>query len=95
MQLEVKKSSKVENASYLPLISVTNARSLYQKKENVKTFIQELGIEILLVSETWERENLSLEKLLQLQNHKVISYKRPKVKAAKQPGGGCAIIYSE
>ena len=93
--LEVKKSSKVQNATSLPLISVMNARSLYQKKDNFKTFLKELGIEIAIVSETWERENETLGALLQMENHKVISYKRPKVKANKQPGGGCAIIYCE
>jgi hypothetical protein len=28
-------------------------------------------------------------------NYKVHSYKREKVKAKKQPGGGCAIVYNE
>ena len=52
-------------------------------------------MELAIVSETWEREEQSLENLLQMENHKVLSYKRPKVKAAKQPGGGCAIFYCE
>ena len=95
VRLEVKKTSKVENASSLPLISLLNARSLYPKCENFKTFVKELGIEIAIVSETWERESESLESLLKLENHKVISYKRPKAKASKQPGGGCALIYCE
>ena len=57
VKLEVKKKNpKLEQASSLPLISVMNARSLYPKKENFKTFVKELGIEIAIVSETWERE---------------------------------------
>ena len=52
-------------------------------------------MEIAIVSETWERENESLNDLLQLNNYKILSYKRPKVKTAKQPGGGCALIYCE
>ena len=95
MVLGIKKSSKVESASSLPLISVLNARSLYQKRNNFKSFVNELGVELAIVSETWEREEQSLENLLQMENHKVLSYKRPKVKAAKQPGGGCAIFYCE
>ena len=95
VQLEVKVSSKVQNSSCLPLISLLNARSLYLKKLSFKKFIMELGVEIAIVSETWERENESLEKLLQLNNYKIISYKRPKVKATKQPGGGCALIFCE
>ena len=93
--LEVKKGSKFDKASNLPLVSVLNARSLYNKKSNFKTFVTELGIELAIVSETWERENESLETLLQIESHRVISYKRPKVKASKQPGGGCALIFNE
>ena len=95
VQLEVKKNLKFEHASSLPLISVMNARSLYPKKDNFKTFVKELGIEIAIVSETWERERESLEELLQLENYNVLSYRRPKIKMNRQPGGGCAIIFSE
>ena len=72
-----------------------NARSLYNKPENFKTFLKELGVEVAIVSETWEREEQSLEELLQMTNYKIHSYKRPKVKAKKQPGGACAIVYNE
>ena len=57
--------------------------------------MNELGLEAAIVSESWEREDLPLEKLLKMENFKIHSYKRPKVKAKKQPGGGCAIVYSE
>ena len=30
-----------------------------------------------------------------MDDYKVHSYKRPKVKANRQPGGGCAIVYNE
>ena len=66
VELEARKSSKVENAASLPFVSLLNARSLYQKKDNFKKFINEFGLEIIMVSETWERENESLESLLQL-----------------------------
>ena len=36
-----------------------------------------------------------MDTLLELENHKILSYKRHKVKARKQPGGGCALIYCE
>ena len=48
-----------------------------------------------VVAESWEREELSLTDLLKMNNHKVLSYRRPKVKNNRQPGGSCAIIYSE
>ena len=90
-----KRKLKVLSASSLPLVAVLNARSLYNKAENFKIFMKELGVEVGIISETWERDEISLQKLLELQNYKIHSYKRPKVKAKKQPGGACAIIYNE
>ena len=90
-----RRTLKILQASSLPLISVLNCRSLYNKNENFKSLLNELGIEAAIVSESWEREEYPLEKLLGLSNYKVHSYKRPKTKANKQPGGGCAIVYNE
>ena len=90
-----KRKRKILEASSLPLVAVLNARSLYNKSDNFKTLLSELGIEVSIISETWEREEQSLESLLQMSNYKVHSYRRPKVKAKKQPGGACAIIYNE
>ena len=86
---------KVLKASSLPLVTVMNARSLYNKHKSFKTFLTELGIEAAIVSETWEREDKPLNELLQLTNYKVHSHKRTKVKANRQPGGACALIYNE
>ena len=90
-----RRQRRILQASSLPLVAVMNARSLYNKPESFKTFLKELGVEAAIVSETWEREEESLEELLQMSNYKVHSYKRPKVKAKKQPGGACAIVYNE
>ena len=90
-----KRKRKILKASSLPLVAVLNARSAYNKPENINKFLNELGIEVLMISETWEREELSLENLLQLPNYKVHSYRRQKTKAGKQPGGACALIYKE
>ena len=88
-------SKRMSTATSLPLICVANARSLYNKSTNFKHILHELGVEIALISETWERQELSLNELLNLQQYKVISYKRPKRKEKRQPGGGAAIIYNE
>ena len=90
-----KRKLKILKASSLPLVAVLNARSLYNKAENFKLFMNELGIEVGIVAESWEREEFSLEKLLKMQNYKIHSYKRSKVKRKKQPGGACAIVYNE
>ena len=88
-------SKRINTATSLPLICVANARSLYNKSTNFKHILHELGVEIALISETLERQELSLDELLSLQQHKIISYKRPKRKERRQPGGGAAIVYSE
>ena len=90
-----KKKLKLLKASSLPLIALLNARSLYNKNSNFKTFVTELGIEAAIISETWEREDKPLKDLLQMDNYKVHSHRRPKVKANRQPGGACALIYNE
>ena len=90
-----KRKMKILQASSLPLVGLLNARSLYNKADNLKTLLNELGLEIAIISESWERDETPLDGLLQLKNYKIQSYKRPKVKAKKQPGGGCAIIYNE
>ena len=83
-----------EQTSKLPLCMLLNARSLYNKVNNFKKLLYEVAPDLAIVSETWERQNLGLEKLLNSTQFKSISYCRPKVGTA-QPGGGCAIIYNE
>ena len=72
-----------------------NARSLYNKNKNFKKFMTELGCEVAIVSETWEREDKPLDQLLNMNNYKVHFHRRTKVKANRQPGGACALIYNE
>ena len=90
-----KQTKKASKASTLPLTAVCNARSLYNKNDNFKRFLTELGIEVAVVSETWERRNFFLQDLLKLTNHKIVSYYRPLSNTEKQIGGGAAVVYSE
>ena len=84
------RNKKVLQAMSLPLVSVLNARSLYNKVNNFKLFLSELGIEVAIASETWERQDLSLKDLLMLKDYKIHSFRRAKINASSQPGGGCA-----
>ena len=43
----------------------------------------------------WECEDQPLDKLLNMNNYKVHSHRRQKVKANRQPGGACALVYNE
>ena len=93
VQLEVVADVSAQ-PSPLPLCMMLNARSLYNKAANFKTLFHQISSEITIVSETWERQNQTLENLICSENFKVISYKRPKP-GKGQPGGGCAIIYND
>ena len=90
-----RRKQKFLDASSLPLITLMNARSLYNKNINFKKFMNELGFEAAIISETWEREDNTLENLLQMSNYKIHSYKRTKVKANRQPGGACIVKWNE
>ena len=92
-KLEVKVSNQTQS-TILPLCTVLNARSLYNKVDNFKSLLTQIGPEITLVSETWERQKFDLESLISTRLLKIISHKRQQV-GNRQPGGGCAIVYNE
>ena len=50
-----------------------------------------IGPDLILASETWEREKMRLKNVLNSSQFKIKSYYRKN----KSPGGGCAIIYNE
>ena len=68
-----------------------NARSLYNKPDNFKDLLHQIGPDLLLASETWERKRKPLTKILPSSQYKIISYARDN----NRNGGGCAIYYSE
>ena len=72
----------------LPKVLNVNPRSIYNKKNEFCTFIDEQMIELACISESFERENLTLEKLLKLENFKVIS----NVYQREGKGGRSAIV---
>ena len=62
IQLEVVEDPTIQH-SPLPLCMMLNARSLYNKSENFMTLLHQITPEITLVSETWERQKMTLEDL--------------------------------
>ena len=86
-------NSRAEESSSLPIVAVTNFRSLSPKINNVKTDIIEREIGITLCSETWQKDSnnklkTDIERLLELDGLQFISCPRPSTKR----GGGCAVI---
>ena len=68
-----------------------NPRSVYNKVEEFHAFMEEEMVDLLLMSESWERENLKLNEIIKLEDHEVISnvYQRTGV------GGRPAIIVNK
>ena len=57
----------------LPIICNMNPRSVYNKVEEFHAFVEEEEVDLLLMSESWERDNLTLEQIIRLENHTIIS----------------------
>ena len=74
----------------LPLFILLNARSIYNKRNNLKEMLNQLAPDICLISETFEREKEKVDKILEYTSFKSITYYRKN----KSPGGGCAIIFN-
>ena len=56
-----KLTNKFRQALTLPTLCNINPRSLYNKKNEFTTFIEQENIDVAFISETWETENETLE----------------------------------
>ena len=65
-----------------------NPRSIYNKKSEFHTLVNEHIIDHITIYESWEHENLSLDQFIQLEDHTVIS----NVHQRRGTGGRPAII---
>ena len=57
----------------LPVIMNLNPRSIYNKTEEFLELLEQYSAQVIRISESWERENLSLQELLKLENHRIIT----------------------
>ena len=80
-----------DQTSYLPLCLMFNSRSVFNKADNLNEMLNQIGPDICLISETFEREKKQLNTVLDNRHFKSISYYRKN----RAPGGGCAILYNE
>ena len=65
-----------------------NPRSIYNKSDEFSLLLEQYSADIICMSESWERDNMSLEQLLQLDNYEIIS----NVKQRDFKGGKPAIL---
>ena len=69
----IKRCNKLIQALKLPKVLNVNPRSIYNKKNQLETFIKEESVDLICMSETFEREENTLEKLINIDNYEVIS----------------------
>ena len=63
----------VLKAASLPTVINCNPRSAYGKQEELKILIQQYNCQILTLSESWNREDFPLHKLIEIENYRVIT----------------------
>ena len=83
------------DSNSLPIMSVSNVRSLMPKINNFKNDLMERNISLAMLSEVWEKTNCKnhqneIEKMLKIEGLKYISTPR-----MTKRGGGAAIIVSQ
>ena len=88
MRITIKRNNLILQSVNLPVIMNINPRSIYNKAEEFSLLLEQYSADIITVSESWERDNLSLEQLLQLDNYEIIS----NVKQREFKGGKPAIL---
>ena len=69
----VKRSNKSIDALELPSVINLNPRSVYNKVDEFHALVTELSADLIFMSESWERESLTLDQIINLDNYQVIS----------------------
>ena len=87
----IKRNNVILQSMELPVIMNINPRSIYNKTEEFSVLLDQYSADLITISESWERENLPLSELLQLENYRVIT----NVKQREFKGGKPAILVNE
>ena len=87
----IKRSNKVVQALQLPKVLNLNPRSIYNKKKEFVTFVKEEEVDLICLSESWEKEHLTLDKVIKMDDYEIIS----NVFQRKGKGGRPAIIVNK
>ena len=84
----IKRNNKLTQALDLPTICNLNPRSVYNKVDEFHTFVEQESVDLLFMSESWERDYLTLDEIIKLDDHTIIS----NVSQRKGTGGRPAIF---
>ena len=81
----IKRNNKLTQALDLPTICNLNPRSVYNKVDEFHTFVEQESVDLLFMSESWERDNLTLDKIIKLEDHTIISNVSQRTGAGGRP----------
>ena len=84
----IKRVRGIPKSMFLPNVMNVNPRSCYGRSEYIKDAIMEYQIHLCCISESWNRENKPLSKVIEMENHKVYMSNQQRT----QRGGKPAII---
>ena len=87
----IRTSQRVLQAAALPTFINLNARSIYNKQREFELLVEQYEADIVFMTETWERKNLRLEDIINLENYKIVT----EVKQRDGIGGKTALFISE
>ena len=71
--LQERAQFKSIQALNLPTVINLNPRSVYNKRDEFCDLVSELQGDLILMSESWEREHLTLDQIISLEDHQIIS----------------------
>ena len=57
----------------LPVVANINLRSVYNKVKEFHTFVKEEEVDVIFMSESWEREEKSLHETIKLEDFEIVS----------------------
>ena len=75
----------------LPTIANINPRSIYNKVHDFETFVEQKEVDIVFMSESWEREEKTLHDILKMDDYEIVS----NVFQRKGKGGRPALIVNK
>ena len=88
VRVTVRRNNRVFQAISLPVVININPRSIYNKCEEFSLLLEQYNADIICISESFEREKLPLQEVLDLENYEIISM----VKRRDFKGGNPAIL---
>ena len=87
----IRRNNVLAQSTILPKVMNINPRSIYNKFHEFGTLLEQYESDLIFMSDTWERDHLTLDKIITKENYRVIS----NVKQRDFNGGKPASIVNE